>query len=213
MGQLALSALGLLILSVTIPSSATPLSSIYPRGVSYPPPRPAASAKVAGPQNPLVKDQYIVVFKKDTDDARVNAHQAWIQNAATNGNSTVPNEVGENEERVIFPSIPLFERFHFVHKFVSTPKFKGYSAAMSPEIAETLKQLPEVQMVEQDSIGTFAATQIQPPNWGLARISQANIPPLGSNYNYPNAAGGSYVVPHFSEIFSAYSSIQILTST
>ncbi|KAI8849510.1 peptidase S8/S53 domain-containing protein [Chytridium lagenaria] len=48
-------------------------------------------------------------------------------------------------------------------------ELKGYAAEMSQEIADQVKMLPEVELVEQDSMGTFEAVQPSPLNWGLRR--------------------------------------------
>ncbi|KAJ3203218.1 Proprotein convertase subtilisin/kexin type 9, partial [Dinochytrium kinnereticum] len=149
--------------------------------------RPQAPTQNSIPNgSQLVPDQYIVVFKKDAGDEQIDVHEAWIQEAATVENSTLLTRRAGVFER--FPRLPLFKKFRFVQKFAASLKFKGYAAQMSAEIAETVKTLPEVALVEQDSIGTFVASQAAPPNWGLARMSQASLP-LPNAYTYPDAAG------------------------
>ncbi|XWW96256.1 hypothetical protein V2A60_004229 [Cordyceps javanica] len=64
--------------------------------------------------------------------------------------------------------------------------FHGFSASLTPEELEKLKNDPSVEFIEQDAIVTISAVQ-QNADWGLARLSSQK--PGGSTYTYDDSAG------------------------
>ncbi|OAR01943.1 hypothetical protein LLEC1_02924 [Akanthomyces lecanii] len=64
--------------------------------------------------------------------------------------------------------------------------FNGFSASLSTDEVEKLKNDPSVEFIEQDAIVTISATQ-QNADWGLARLS--NQQPGSSTYTYDESAG------------------------
>ncbi|KAJ3105436.1 hypothetical protein HDU97_008052 [Phlyctochytrium planicorne] len=133
-----------------------------------------------------IRNQYIVVYNKDATKATMSSHESWLQSAATG-----TNPQGEILEKRARPSMPKYDAFRFLTKYQGKglKEFKGYTARMTRAMAEALKTLPEVAMVEQDSIVSISATQVLPPSWGLKRVSYADLP-LPSNYTYPDHSGG-----------------------
>jgi fibronectin type 3 domain-containing protein len=66
----------------------------------------------------------------------------------------------------------------------------GFAVRMKPADAEALAHDPRVTRVEQDGYVSIAATQANPPSWGLDRIDQHNLP-VDQAYSYEG--GGATV--------------------
>ncbi|CAI6095250.1 unnamed protein product [Clonostachys chloroleuca] len=62
----------------------------------------------------------------------------------------------------------------------------GFSASLTSEEVETLRNNPDIEYIEQDQKATMFAIQTGAP-WGLARLS--NKEPGSSTYTYDDAAG------------------------
>ncbi|MGA3487925.1 S8 family peptidase [Micromonosporaceae bacterium DT55] len=71
----------------------------------------------------------------------------------------------------------------------------GFEAKMTATQAKRMAANPAVAYVEQDQVVSLAATQTNPPSWGLDRIDQRNRP-LNSSYTYPNTASNvrAYII-------------------
>jgi subtilisin family serine protease len=71
----------------------------------------------------------------------------------------------------------------------------GFAASMSAPAAQRLAADPAVAYIEQDQTISLAATQSNPPSWGLDRIDQRSLP-LSGSYTYPNTAGNvrAYII-------------------
>ncbi|XVV06243.1 S8 family peptidase [Actinosynnema sp. CA-248983] len=65
----------------------------------------------------------------------------------------------------------------------------GFSATMSERAARRLAADPAVERVEQDQVVRLAATQSNPPSWGLDRVDQRNLP-LSRSYTYNTTGSG-----------------------
>ncbi|MBG0852740.1 S8 family peptidase [Streptomyces spinoverrucosus] len=64
----------------------------------------------------------------------------------------------------------------------------GYAIEASETEAKRLAADPAVASVVQNRTFSIAATQPNPPSWGLDRVDQRNLP-LNSSYTYPDSAG------------------------
>jgi subtilisin family serine protease len=114
-----------------------------------------------------IKDRYIVVFKDgSTESSRVTKSAADL---AARFGGTVNRS---------FDSA--------VH---------GFSAKLTEAAAKRLAANPAVAYVEQDHQVRVAATQTNPPSWGLDRIDQTALP-LSNSYTYPTNASNvtAYVI-------------------
>ena len=71
----------------------------------------------------------------------------------------------------------------------------GFSAGLTEAQARRMAADPRVAFVQQDRVLRLAATQPNPPSWGLDRIDQRNLP-LDSGYSYPTTASNvhAYVI-------------------
>ncbi|KAJ3112788.1 hypothetical protein HDU96_004168 [Phlyctochytrium bullatum] len=182
----------------------------------------SAAQVLAAPAAPqagqAIPNQYIVVFKADADAATVADHQAWLSQSSTGAAAPLRRRDG-----TLFPSIPAFNGFKYLRRFRggANGRFRGYAANITPQIAETLKTLPEVAIVEQDTVVSIVGgtpTNPPPPSttprptpttpvptgtpapatapWGLRRIAQRDLP-LPSVYTaHPSAGEGinSYII-------------------
>jgi len=68
-----------------------------------------------------------------------------------------------------------------------THALRGFEARVSETGAKRLAADPAVAYVEQNHTVSIAATQLNPPSWGLDRIDQRSLP-LDSSYTYPTTA-------------------------
>ncbi|KAJ3194797.1 serine protease, partial [Dinochytrium kinnereticum] len=126
-----------------------------------------------------IPNQYIVVYKNGADPAVIAQHESWLQTAAAGGSL-------QRRDGRAFPQIPKFAGFQYLRKYADGAR--GYAAKITGEIAEALMTLPEVKLVEQDSIVSITGVQTNPQAWGLRRISQPDLP-LPADFTFPDSAG------------------------
>ncbi len=128
----------------------------------------AAEGEILGTANPTaIKDSYIVEF---ADGAlRAQAVQSTAVSLAGKHGATV--------------------RHTYQHAL------RGFAATMSESAARKLAADPMVLRVEQDAAVSIAATQPNPPSWGLDRVDQRDLP-LNASYTYPNTAANvrAYII-------------------
>ncbi|KAF9917255.1 subtilisin-like serine protease [Lobosporangium transversale] len=85
---------------------------------------------------------------------------------------------------------------HINHKFQA---ISGYTITMdSDDDLNDILNMEEVAYVERDSIVTIQATQVNPPSWGLPRVSQRkSLINLKTSYLFPSKGGAgvtAYIV-------------------
>ncbi len=115
-----------------------------------------------------VKDSYIVVLA-DTPNLRERGVPAIARQLASRNGGAI--------------------------KYVYQSALKGFAVTMTDSRARRLAADPAVDYVEQDQTVSIAATQTNPPSWGLDRIDQRNLP-LDASYSYPTTASNvhAYIV-------------------
>jgi cerevisin len=117
-----------------------------------------------------IPDNYIVVFKKHVDDASAAIHQNWVQEVHFESE----NQRTELRKRGQFPiTTDIFEGLK--HTYNIGGHFKGYSGHFDEDIIEQVRNHPDVEYVEKDSVvhalGNDAGELEKNAPWGLARIS------------------------------------------
>ncbi|MEV0154110.1 S8 family peptidase [Micromonospora sp. NPDC050686] len=72
---------------------------------------------------------------------------------------------------------------------------RGFEVRVDARAAARIAADPAVAYVEQNHTVSIAATQTNPPSWGLDRIDQRNLP-LNNSYTYPNTASNvrAYII-------------------
>ena len=82
-----------------------------------------------------------------------------------------------------------------VARHVYKAALKGFSVELAEPAAMALSNDPRVDYVEEDGIVSIATTQVNPPNWGLDRIDQRDLPLNNSyTYNFTGAGVHAYVI-------------------
>lgn len=79
--------------------------------------------------------------------------------------------------------------------FVYGNAIKGFSASLTPDAVNLLRQNPDIAYIEPDREVKLHAVQTPTPSWGLDRIDQRNLP-LNQAYEYLNDGSGvhAYVI-------------------
>ncbi|KAH8660642.1 putative subtilisin-like proteinase Spm1 [Tricladium varicosporioides] len=133
----------------------------------------------------LVKDSYIVVFKKHVSADSASHHHKWVQDVHTESEA-VRTELRKRSSSSEFPiTTEIFEGLK--HTYNIAGDFLGYSGHFDDSVIEKVRRHPDVEYVEQDSVvhaltGDDAGETEKDAPWGLARISHRDS--LGfSNFN------------------------------
>ncbi|KAJ7503148.1 peptidase S8/S53 domain-containing protein [Mycena galericulata] len=155
-----------LALSLAAAVSSTPLStsSFYPSTQRTP---LTLASFHKEHQYGLINNSYIVMLKPDTPAAVMQNHFNFLQTA--------------------HETDPLVDdSFMIKHVY----KRKGYAARLSDGAVNKLREMPEVDYIEQDQIVRIQDTQKSAP-WGLARVSHRNKLTFGTftRYEYERNGG------------------------
>ncbi|KAI3652405.1 hypothetical protein MP228_002730 [Amoeboaphelidium protococcarum] len=115
-----------------------------------------------------VPGEYIVSFKNEylstsSNDAFIDDHLHRVFGLAASAEPTYN---------------PIMHKYSF-----------GYAAKMDDYLIDMVRDMPEVDVVEQNKIGHIFGEQSNPKNWGLTRISQRLNDKNHQSYPYPDHAG------------------------
>ncbi|OAA36079.1 subtilisin-like serine protease PR1H [Metarhizium rileyi] len=146
-----------------------------------------------------IPDSYIIKFKDHVDKAKANDHHTWIQNIHQDGEE----ERFELRKRSLGSS--LAEGFAGLkHTYNVADGFKGYSGHFHESIIDKVRNHPDVEYVERDTIARILRpvsseesvqedckpeTEKSAP-WGLARVSHRESLSFGTWNKYLYAAEG-----------------------
>ncbi|KAI9090833.1 peptidase S8/S53 domain-containing protein [Phlyctochytrium arcticum] len=140
-------------------------------------------SQVAGTAIP---DSYIVVFKDGVQASAVNQHWNKLAQSIKAPGLTVQDATDASVSLTLDASAKA-GTYGIRHQY-NFGKFKGYAARIPADVAERLRNDPNVAYVEQDKVMTALGEQKNPPSWGLARIGARTLP-LATSYIYPDSAG------------------------
>ncbi|MFV2019729.1 S8 family peptidase [Micromonospora sp. LOL_023] len=134
---------------------------------------PAGEIQLAGGAT-AVTDSYIVVLKDAAVAGRADAARAA---AVADRAGSLAGQYGGAVNRVFGTAV------------------NGFEAKLSASAARRLAAHSSVAYVEQNHTVSIAATQTNPPSWGLDRIDQRNRP-LNNSYTYPNTGSNvtAYII-------------------
>ncbi|KAF2732379.1 autophagic serine protease Alp2 [Polyplosphaeria fusca] len=136
-----------------------------------------------------VPDSYMVVFKKHVDTANAATHHEWVQRV----HSQNEEERAELRKRSQFPvSTDIFDGLKHTYNIIGG--IVGYSGHFDEATIEQIRQSPDVDYIEKDSVVTTQAdndyeTEKNAP-WGLARISHRQSLSFGTWNKYLYSADG-----------------------
>jgi cerevisin len=145
-----------------------------------------------------IPDSYIIKFKDHVDDASATNHHSWVQ--------TLHQGSDDNNYELRKRSFDDKEYAGMKHTFSIGSAFKGYAGHFHPDTIEELRNHPDVEYIERDTLvhtmlpvdsknavtedKCDGETEKQAP-WGLARISHRDTLGFGTfnKYLYTAEAG------------------------
>ena len=148
-----------------------------------------------------IPDSYIIKFKDHVDDSSASDHHTWVQEIHEGGQ----NDYLELRKRSD-PSLVGQVFGGLKHTFSIGSAFKGYAGHFHPDVIEQLRNHPDVEYIEKDTLvhtmlpvdvtetvtedKCDGETEKQAP-WGLARISHRHTLGFGTfnKYLYTEEAG------------------------
>lgn len=151
-----------------------------------------------------IPDSYIIKFKDHVDDKSVTTHHSWVQ--TQHEGSTLSDNDLELRKRGLDDSVVGKVFGGMKHTFSIGNGFKGYAGHFHPELIEQLRNHPDIEYIERDTVvhtnlpvvstdsvtedKCDGETEKQAP-WGLARISHRDTLGFGTfnKYLYTADAG------------------------
>ncbi|KAH6604410.1 serine protease-like protein [Trichoderma cornu-damae] len=147
-----------------------------------------------------IPDAYIIKFKDHVDEAGADKHRSWIQSIHAEGEQ---ERLELRKRSNIFGSDDVLDGLK--HTFKIGDGFKGYAGHFHEDIIEQVRNHPDVEYIERDSIvhtmlpldskdvinveSCNGETEKQAP-WGLARISHRDALNFGTFNKYLYSAEG-----------------------
>jgi len=161
-------------------------------------PNPTRGARQEADQKPkfrkvekAVKGHYIVVFNdesietSDLPNAPEGATAEQREAVAKQRREAIEQRIDSMVEELARARNGTTER---VYKH----SIKGFSAQMTEAEAQALSLDPRVKYVEEDGVMSLDGIETNPPNWGLDRVDQRNLP-LDNAYKYTSTGAGAHV--------------------
>ncbi|MCF6337514.1 MAG: S8 family peptidase [Gammaproteobacteria bacterium] len=139
----------------------------------------------ASDQYTVAKGKYIIVLKESEFVRGLNVSRTGEsvgQVADRLVNEVRQNQISVDAQKGVFRSARNADE---VNKLGLTYEYaiKGFSAALTEESVQFLKNKPEVSYIEPDILISISAIQAPTPSWGLDRVDQQNLP-LDQSYQY-----------------------------
>ena len=147
-----------------------------------------------------IPDAYIIKFKDHVDDSAASDHHSWIQNMHDDGEQ---QRLELRKRSLSSTSEDIFSGMK--HTFKIGDAFKGYAGHFHESVIEQVRNHPDVEFVERDSIvhtmlpvdveskvteeKCDGETEKQAP-WGLSRISHRSKLNFGTFNKYLYTAEG-----------------------
>jgi len=145
-------------------------------------PMPDEAPVISSTNAETVKDQYMIILKPTVSETFLNGHLVWLTTFIQTANIQVDDDSMPQEANTLK---------HIYNK----PSLRGYAGRFTEDVIKYIRQVPEVDFIEKDSLVYASELQRNAP-WGLARLSHRE--PLSfrtfNKYNYKGAGGANITV-------------------
>ncbi len=144
-----------------------------------------AGGVYAADQYTVAKGKYIIVLKEREFVRGLNVSkmgESVGQVADRLVNEVRQNQISVDAQKGVFRSASNADEVNKLG-LIYEHAIKGFSAALTEESVQFLKNKPEVSYIESDILISISAIQTPTPSWGLDRVDQQNLP-LDQSYQY-----------------------------